>query len=41
VKYFPATLGVAAWLPHVHGDGRWVVLGLFTGLLCLMLRELA
>ena len=38
MKYFLPTFGFAAWLPNVEGDARWVVLGMFVGLACLMAR---
>ncbi len=39
MKWFLPSFLVALWLPHLpNGDGRWLILGLFIGLVCLMLR---
>jgi hypothetical protein len=35
---FLAVFALAAWFPHVTGDWRWVLLGLFTAALSWMLR---
>lgn len=40
MKFFLPTFAAAAWMPHVEGDARWVLLGAFMGLICLLLREL-
>jgi len=39
MRWFLPTFAVAAWFPHVEGSARWVVLGVFLGFMCLMLRE--
>jgi hypothetical protein len=35
---FLAVFGIAAWMPHVSGDLRWVVLAAFGVSLGLLLR---
>ena len=41
MRYFLPLFVAAAWLPHAEGPARFVILGLFMGLVCLMLRDLA
>jgi hypothetical protein len=35
---FLAVFAAAGLMPHVEGDARWVLLGMFLGLLIWMLR---
>lgn len=35
---FVCCYAAAAWMPHVTGPGRWVLLALFMGLVAAMLR---
>jgi hypothetical protein len=40
VKFFIPCYATAIWLPQVSGPAAWVLLGVFMGLICLLLREL-
>ena len=39
MRFFLPAFIVAAFIPHVDGQGRWLALGLFMGFIALMVRE--
>ena len=41
MRYFLPAFGTAGCLPHLEGNWRWLILGVFMGFVCLMLREVS